>query len=198
MREYYDTHAPEYDKWYLGLGRFDGLDRPDWDRELHNLETTLAGLLPVRTLDVACGTAFLTRHLRGQVTGLDQSEQMLAIARERMPSARFVQGDALKLPFVDDSFERVVTGHFYGHLENSERADFLLEARRVAPELVVVDAALRPDRAPIEHQERLLKDGSRHTVYKRYFTAESLLEELGKGTVLHSGRWFVVVVTRRS
>ena len=26
LREYYDTRAPEYDDWYLGLGRFAYLD----------------------------------------------------------------------------------------------------------------------------------------------------------------------------
>jgi ubiquinone/menaquinone biosynthesis C-methylase UbiE len=45
-------------------------------------------------LDVACGTGFLTRHLRGEVVGLDQSESMLNIARNRMPEGSFGQGDA--------------------------------------------------------------------------------------------------------
>ena len=60
-----------------------------------------AELAPARTLDVACGTGFLTRNLRGQVTGLDQSDQMIEIARERMPAAEFVQADAIPLPFAD-------------------------------------------------------------------------------------------------
>ena len=101
---------------YLGLGRFDGLERPHWDDELGELVQTIASLPPSRTLDVACGTGFLTRHLRGEVTGLDQSERMLTIARERMPAASFICGDALDLPFGDDSFDRVFTGHFYGTL----------------------------------------------------------------------------------
>ena len=48
------------------------------------------------------------------------------------PSATFVQGDALALPFPDARFDRVFTGHFYGHLERTERERFLAEARRVA------------------------------------------------------------------
>jgi hypothetical protein len=39
----------------------------------------------------------------------------------------------------------------------------------------------------------VLQDGSHHTVYKRYFTAEQLVAELGGGTVLHAGRWFIAV-----
>src|SRR5919202_1656132 len=155
MKAYYEARAREYDEWYEGLGRFDGLDRPQWDEEVRELEATLASLPPARTLDVACGTGFLTRHLRGEVVGLDQSAAMLDVARERMPEAEFVQGDALELPFADASFDRVLTGHFYGHLEEAERLRFLAEARRVAAELVVVDSAVRPDREPEEWQERI-------------------------------------------
>lgn len=193
MKAYYDARAPEYDEWYLGLGRFDGLDRPHWDDELHALERTLAGLPAARTLDVACGTGFLTQHLSGEITGLDQSASMLEVAAARMPSAELVQSDALPLPFADSSFERVFTAHFYGHLEEPERATFLAEARRVAPELVVVDAAVRPDRDRAGMQERVLNDGTRWEVFKRYFEPDELAAELGGGETLFAGRWFVAV-----
>jgi demethylmenaquinone methyltransferase/2-methoxy-6-polyprenyl-1,4-benzoquinol methylase len=196
VKAYYDARAREYDEWYEGLGRFDGLDRPQWDDEVRELEGVVASLPPVRTLDVACGTGFLTRHLRGEIVGLDQSASMLAIAQERVPAGEFVQGDALELPFEDGSFDRVFTGHFYGHLELGERERFLREARRVAPELVVVDSAKRSDRQDEEQQERILNDGSRWEVYKRYFTGAGLATELGRGEVLHEGRWFVVVRSR--
>jgi SAM-dependent methyltransferase len=194
VKAYYDRRAPEYHEWYLGLGRFDGLERPQWDDDLRALERTIAALPPGRTLDVACGTAFLTRHLRGEIVGLDQSPGMLAIARERMPEATFVEADVLNgLPLSDASFDRVFTGHFYGHLEPDVRARFRAGARRVAPELVVVDSAVRPDRERQERQERFLNDGSRWEVYKRYFTGEELARELGGGEILHESRWFVVV-----
>ena len=197
VKEYYDTRAPEYDEWYLGLGRFDGLERPHWDDELGELVQTIASLPPSRTLDVACGTGFLTRHLRGEVTGLDQSERMLTIARERMPAASFICGDALDLPFGDDSFDRVFTGHFYGHIEDPERERFLVDTHRVAPQLIVVDAAQRPDRQLVEReQQRTLNSGEQFHVYKRYFSAEQLIEELGGGSILYEGRWFVVVASR--
>ena len=76
--------------------------------------------------------------------------------------------------FPDRAFERVATMSFYGHLEGADRERFLAEARRVADELVIVDAALREDTEPEEWQERTLNDGSRWTVYKRYFTPEGL------------------------
>jgi hypothetical protein len=118
---------------------------------------------------------------------------MLEIASARLPDVAFVQSDALRLPFVDGAFERVFTGHFYGHLEELERGRFLTEARRVAPELVVVDAAVRPDRGRVDLEERILNDGSRWQVYKRYFTPDELAAELGGGETLFAGRWFVAV-----
>lgn len=190
MKAYYDARAPEYDDWYDGTGGFSRLDRPAWHEMVDALAQKLRALPPARTLDVACGTGYATRWLPGEITGLDQSVRMLAIASERLPEARFVRGDALDLPFADGEFERVTAMHFYGHLERDDRERFLAEARRVGRELVVVDSALRDDVEPEEWQERVLKDGSRWTVYKRFFTAEGLAAELG-GEVLFSGAWFV-------
>ena len=193
MRTYYDRRAHEYDDWWLGRGLYAGRERPGWDDEVDVLAELIASLPPARTLDVACGTGFLTRHLCGDVVGLDQSERMLAVAREQVPAAEFVHGDALELPFGDSSFDRVFTSYFYCHLEKDDRGRFLAEARRVAPELVVV-ASVPGGGDPVErYEERVLKDGSRWTVFKRVFTGEQLAAELGGGDVLHEGRWFVVV-----
>jgi len=197
MHEYYDRRAEEYDDWYEGTGLHAARDRPGWDDELAQLAGTVAALPPARVLDVACGTGFLTRHLKGEVVGLDQSASMLAVARERVRAATFVESDALTLPFADGAFDRVFTGHFYGHLSRAERERFRAEVARIATELVVVDSALRDEVDAEEWQERVLKDGSRHRVYKRYFTGEGLAEELGGGTVLLAGRWFVVVRSTR-
>ena len=193
MKAYYDRRAPEYDDWYRGVGLYADRDRPGWHDEVDALGRALASLPPARTLDVACGTGFLTRYLPGDVVGLDQSESMLEEARRQAPGAEFVHGDALSLPFEDGSFGRVFTGHFYGHLDGGDRERFLAEARRLAPELVVVDSALREDVEPEERQERTLNDGSRWEVYKRYFEPDDLARELGGGDVVFAGRWFVAV-----
>jgi ubiquinone/menaquinone biosynthesis C-methylase UbiE len=196
MKQYYDLRAPTYDDWYLGRGRYEARDAAAWEHDLHGLVEVVRVLPPGRTLDVACGTGFLTRHLRGDVVGLDQSANMLEVAREQAPGARLVQGDAFELPFGDGEFDRVFTGHFYGHLDADEREAFLNEARRVARELVVVDAAVRPDHDVEEIQERELPDGSVWPVLKRFFTPEGLAAELGGGETLYDGPWFVVVRSR--
>jgi ubiquinone/menaquinone biosynthesis C-methylase UbiE len=188
---YYDRRAAEYDEWYTGLGSFAERDRPGWTTEVDQLVNLVRQLPPARTLDVACGTAFLTRHLRGFVVGLDQSPSMVAIAQSRLPDGLALVGDALRLVVADHAFDRVMTGHFYGHLPPDERETFLSEAGRVAGELIVIDSAWRPGVETDKWQERVLSDGSRHQVYKRYLSGTQLAAEIG-GEVLMDGTWFVV------
>ena len=193
MKAYYDARAREYDDWVYGTGLFAERDRPRWHEERERMEKAVAAMPAARTLDVACGTGWLTQHLRGEIVGLDASTSMLEVAAERIPQAEFVVGDALDLPFEDGSFGRITTGHFYGHLEEDDRFRFLAETGRVADELVVIDSALHDGVEPIEWQQRVLNDGSRWEVYKRYFVASELASELGGGEVLFDGNWFVVV-----
>ena len=194
MKAYYEARAREYDDWWLGLGGFADRDRPRWDEARDELARWIAGLPPARTLDVACGTGFLTRHLRGDVVGLDQSASMLELAREQAPEAEFVQGDGLDLPFEDGAFDRLFTSYFYCHLEQPERLRFLAEARRVARELVVVASVLGEGAEPERWEERRLRDGSSWQVFKRVFRPDDLARELD-GRVLHDNRYFVMVAS---
>jgi hypothetical protein len=45
-------------------------------------------------------------------------------------------------------------------------------------------------------EERALGDGSRYEIYRRYFTAEALVEELD-GRILFAGRWIVMSTVGR-
>ena len=190
MREYYERRAAEYDDWWLGTGLFAQRDRPGWDADRDALIAKLERLEPKRTLDLACGTGFLTRHLPGAVTGVDQSATMVAIARGRGVDA--VEGDALDPPAGD--FERIFSSHFYGHLDRAQRERF--KALAGGRELVVVDSAQRPGQPAEAWQQRTLNDGSTHRVYKRWFTPEVLQRELGAGEVFHAGPWLIGLLIR--
>ena len=194
MEPYYERRSAEYDDWYVGAGLFARRERPGWHDELRAVERVVSSLREGRTLDAACGTGFITRLLPGYVVGVDASAGMLAESRRRHEHP-LVRADAFSLPFLDGSFDRIFTGHFYGHLYPEQRARFLTETRRLAPELVVLDAALRDDVEAEQVQERILNDGSVHRVFKRYFTAEQLAAEVGGGRVLFEGRWFVLVAS---
>ena len=93
--DYYDRRAQEYDEWYTGEGLFAPRDRPDRDDEVAQLVGLAKGLPPSRTFDIACGTGFLTTHVRGFVSGLDESPSMVAIARSRLPDGLAIGGNVL-------------------------------------------------------------------------------------------------------
>ena len=122
MKEYYDRRSAEYDETSYGAAD------DNEARELERLMVAIASLPSALTLDVACGTGYLTRHLQGQIVGLDHSEGMLRVASGRLRGTPLVRGDATALPFRDSSFDRVFTSFFYGHLEEPERRRFVEEA----------------------------------------------------------------------
>jgi SAM-dependent methyltransferase len=192
MKEYYERRAAEYDATSYELAR-----ASEDAADLEALERFVAELPPGRMLDIACGTGWLTRFLRGDVVGLDQSEAMLSLARARVPEARFVQASIPPIPFADDSFDRALTAHLYSHLESEEqRRPLVVEALRVSPELVVVEQAWQPGMDEELWEERTLLDGSRHRVFKRYYTAERLAGELGGTIRLETLSFIAVSVTR--
>jgi len=90
-----------------------------------------------RVLDVACGTGDLSLVLEGageaRVVGLDFCRPMLEIARRKAASGArpvpFVEGDALRLPFADCSFDVVTIAFGLRNLASVE--DGLRELRRI-------------------------------------------------------------------
>jgi demethylmenaquinone methyltransferase/2-methoxy-6-polyprenyl-1,4-benzoquinol methylase len=73
-------------------------------------------------LDVATGTGLVAERLlrRGQpVTGLDQSAEMLAVARERLAGrAELVEASAESLPFADASFDHLTFTYLLRYVDD--------------------------------------------------------------------------------
>jgi demethylmenaquinone methyltransferase/2-methoxy-6-polyprenyl-1,4-benzoquinol methylase len=85
-----------------------------------------------RVLDACCGTGDLAvadARSGGTVTGLDFAPRMLERARRKLPSATWIEGDLLALPFEDGSFESATVG--FGVRNVSDLAKALAELRRV-------------------------------------------------------------------
>jgi SAM-dependent methyltransferase len=95
-------------------------------------------------LDVGTGTgraALLLARRGARVTGIDASEPMLAVARQRAAfegiDASFGTGDAHALAFADRSFDAAVSLRVLMHTPDWRRC--IAELCRVADRLVVVD-----------------------------------------------------------
>jgi ubiquinone/menaquinone biosynthesis C-methylase UbiE len=83
-------------------------------------------------LDMGCGAggAALMAAARGAtVTGFDASENLLEVARERLPQGDFTQGDIEELPYPDNTFDVVFAANSVQYAENQEQA--VREALRV-------------------------------------------------------------------
>lgn len=85
-----------------------------------------------RLLDVGCGGGLLLADalaLGAAATGLDHSEDMVALARERAPGADVFLGRAEELPFADEAFTAVAMSVVFFFLP--EPVAVLCECRRV-------------------------------------------------------------------
>lgn len=85
-------------------------------------------------LDICCGTGDLSRSLKkiqplACVTGIDFSEKMLEIAKSKSKDIKFIQGDAVSLPFEDNHFDFVTMGFGLRNISQPEKA--VEEAYRV-------------------------------------------------------------------
>ena len=84
-------------------------------------------------LDVACGTGDLSieifEHAGADVVGVDFCRPMLDLARQKARPIDFVEGDALGLPFADQTFDAVTIGFGLRNLSSAEAG--LGELRRV-------------------------------------------------------------------
>jgi demethylmenaquinone methyltransferase/2-methoxy-6-polyprenyl-1,4-benzoquinol methylase len=114
---------------------------PRWRRAL------VAAIQPrpdQRLVDVATGTGLVALELArrgcGEVVGVDQSEQMLAVARAELAAApeladrvRFITGEAERLPFADGEFDALTFTYLLRYVDDP--ASTMRElARVVAPQ----------------------------------------------------------------
>ena len=122
----FDDVANRYDflNDLLSLGRTKA-----WRRAVTSIIAPKPGM---KILDIAAGTGSSSRPLvdkGAEVTALDFSQGMIEQGRKQNKNINFVQGDALKLPFEDNSFE--VTTISFGLRNTSNTEIALKEALRV-------------------------------------------------------------------
>jgi demethylmenaquinone methyltransferase / 2-methoxy-6-polyprenyl-1,4-benzoquinol methylase len=135
VRELFGSIAPTYDRLNHLLSF--GLDRRWWRRTAATFSEVLARP-DASVLDICCGTGDLTAALLSRrpsnaepVTGLDFSREMLTLAESKYAgkNIRWIEGDAMALPFPDDSFDLVTSAFGFRNLTNY--AGGLAEIHRV-------------------------------------------------------------------
>jgi demethylmenaquinone methyltransferase/2-methoxy-6-polyprenyl-1,4-benzoquinol methylase len=135
VRGIFEAIAPSYD--LLNHLMSMGLDRRWWSRSARRFKDVLARP-EAKVLDLCCGTGDMTAALlklrpadAEPVIGLDFSAEMLGRARVKYAAANavWVEGDAMRLPYPEASFDLVTAAFGFRNLTNY--ADGLREIARV-------------------------------------------------------------------
>jgi len=167
IQKYYDDLAIEYDSDRFGNS---------YGQYIHRQETAvLDKYLNIgqnqTVLDLACGTG---RFLSYATHGLDVSQKMVEVAKEKFPDKNIIQGDGENLPYSGMTFDSVISFHLFMHLNEGMFVNMLNEVHRVCKNdgIFIFDI-------PSTKRRKLLKvdSGSWHGANK---TSVARLQELIK------------------
>lgn len=138
--EMFDAIAPSYD--HMNTMMTGGMHVRWRNHALKMAAAMLPKGEPKMVLDVACGTGDVLFRLhelfpKAHITGLDLSAGMLKIAKEKLGEMdieaqhhiTFLEGDSLKMPFPDETFDLVTVAYGVRNFERLE--DGYREMRRV-------------------------------------------------------------------
>lgn len=147
----FDNIAPTYDR--LNHLMTMGIDRA-WRRRAVSMIVDMSQ--PLRYLDVATGTGDLAQdilrraHDESSLTGIDLSQPMMDIAKSKIENDKRIanaarrltlqQGDAERISFADESFDRVTVGFGVRNFVNLQRGlDEMCRVLRVGGRLAVLE-----------------------------------------------------------
>jgi demethylmenaquinone methyltransferase/2-methoxy-6-polyprenyl-1,4-benzoquinol methylase len=201
QRDYYAARAPTYER-----------DLYNWPGAQQTRDRAAASV-PAggAILELACGTGVWTERLLRRspdVTAVDASPEMIAIARARAGAARYVVADVFAWE-PDRRYDTVFFGFWLSHVPVDRLAAFWQTVGRALAaggQAVFVDEHVSGEDK--EHWlapgvvRRTLPDGSQHRAVKRYIDPESTRAQLGdlgwtaEVTTIAEGGWVLGVAKK--
>jgi SAM-dependent methyltransferase len=185
QREYYRQRAPEYDQWWQAQGQYakSREDEDRWFADVAEVERALDDFQPAGdVLELAAGTGWWTRRLARhaqRVTAVDAAEETLAInqaATGHLGNVRYVTADIFSWEPPAAAFDVVFFSYWLSHVPADRLPGFqsqVTAALRPGGRVFVVDS-YHTERLPDDVQERVLNDGRRFSVVKRYWQPDEL------------------------
>jgi ubiquinone/menaquinone biosynthesis C-methylase UbiE len=194
---YYRARAPEYDRWFERVGRYDlgPEENARWFDEVDLARAAVAEQGPVgHALELACGTGLWTAQLEpmcSAITALDASREMLAINRQRVASDRVTYVEANIFEWEPErTYDLVFFGFWLTHVPRDRFSEFWEKvARALAPtgRVFIVDN-LRVENGPrLDHSQedpatgtmvRQLEDGRSFRIVKVFHDPVTLNRSL--------------------
>lgn len=147
----------------------------DFSKRIHALN------LGAKVLDAGCAAgrdSRLLSKLSLEVTGIDLSKNLIALARENNPQLNFVVGSFLDLPFTDNAFAGVWAHASLLHLEKiGQVAQALAEFKRALVPGGILHLYLK-QRDGMEETSVVVDSVSKHERFFRWFTKEEVRDLL--------------------
>lgn len=137
-------------------------------------------------LEIGVGTGNLScKFLQDgyNIIGIDQSREMLNVAKEKHPNLKVRLGEFLKIPFNDKSFDVIVSTYAFHHLTEIEKAVAIEEMIRVlkgSGKIVIGDLMFKDKKDKEKILQMLTKEQIEEVTDEYYSEIDFLKEEFAK------------------
>ncbi|WP_105615329.1 MerR family transcriptional regulator [Vallitalea okinawensis] len=137
----------------------------------------------IKVLDIGVGTGNLSEKFLSNnydIVGIDQSREMLNVAKKKFPKLPVRLGEFLKIPFDNNQFDIIVTTYAFHHLNDSEKSIAIEEMLRVLKDkgVIVIGDMMFENEGQKQEMLSQLSVQQRAEIEDEYYTNIELLRQV--------------------
>ncbi len=196
---YYDERAEEYDEVYLG--KIPRMYTEQYNKIAPKIARSnredVKELIKItgkfghgHLIDIGCGTGFWLQYYAGNCSHIklvDRSKKMLSVCKKRISNlaiskkCKIINDDFFKFKAAKNAYDCAFIGFLLSHLTQTDENRFFIKLKKILKpkaKVLIFDSAWSPLRKGVRlkegYHERILNDGRKFTIYKRYFTKSDI------------------------